>query len=91
MSDAVSKALAQKFKSVSANVIVTSELLAQQYGAMLDTEQLGKLLKLKPTSITQKISRGDFSIPVTRIGNKWYATAFDVSEYIERNKQMTGL
>lgn len=78
---------APSLKSVSANVIVTAELLGKQFGAMLDTEQLSKLLGIKSTSVQQKISRGDFEIPVTRVGNKWFATAFNVAEFVERSAQ----
>ena len=86
LADVMTTALTKALKHASPNVVMTTALLSSKYGPTVDLGTLSEILGVKETTIKQYISREVFPIPVTKMGANWYATCFDIAEYLDRNK-----
>ncbi len=87
INDVLTAALTRSMNKASPNVIMTATLISAQHGTMLSIEKLAELLDVKKETITQQISREVFPVPITKVGKLWFATAYDLAEYLERQKQ----
>lgn len=78
--------LVQKIRNIPTGVLLTAEFIKAEFGPILSTLKLSEILEVKEDTIKQAISRRTFDIPVSKLGKKHVATAFDVAMYIEQNK-----
>lgn len=82
----MTSALTKALKSANPNVIMTTAIMSSKYGATVDVDALAEILGVKAGTIRAQISREVFPVPVTKMGQNWYATCFDVATYFDRNK-----
>jgi hypothetical protein len=80
-------AIVRSFSKIDPEVLVTAEMLSGKFSPLIDVVGLASIFRTKPSTITQNISKEVFPVSVTKIGGKWYATAYAVAEYIVENKQ----
>lgn len=63
--------------------LVTQMIVAEKYGARLNTKQLGELLGLAPRTINNQTSAGTFPIPTYVEGGARWADFRDVADYLD--------
>lgn len=88
LTDVMTSALTKALSKANPNVVLTAAMLSTKYGPMVEATVIAEILGVKPETIKQQISRETFQVPVSRIGSKWYATCYDIAEYLDRNKKV---
>lgn len=82
----IQKAIRQKIEQADLNILVTAEQLKSDYGALIVIEDIALILGVQKKTITESISAETFEIPVTKIGKKWFATAYEVAQHVVKNR-----
>jgi len=88
----VSKAVSKRIMEIDHEVVLTSDYIANQYGkGLLDADDMADILCIKRNSVLQKINQNTLPFKVTKVGDQWYTTPFNVAKYIIQNQQNRGM
>jgi hypothetical protein len=84
----ISRAISKRVSDINPKILVTSDYIANKYGdGLLDTSAIANILRVKEDTVIVMISTHRMPFNVTRIGNQWFTTAYDVAEYVVNNHQ----
>lgn len=67
---------------------VIGQYLIQTYGPRLTLEDLGKVLGKTSAAIRTDLCKGTFPMPTYRDGNKLFVDVRDVTEYLDRKREV---
>lgn len=85
---AVNSSISKRMSAVDPNILVTSDYLANKYhSGVLSLDDIADFLKVKPQSVLQSISNHTMPFPVSKIGNQWFCTAYDVAAVVVKSRQ----
>lgn len=84
---AASNTIRKVIANIDPNIIVTTSLISDKYGEVIDIDGLATLLKVKRNTIQKQISDETFPIPVTKVGASWIATPYNVACYLSQNEK----
>lgn len=88
----VGKQVAKRIMDIDKELLVTSDYIANQYGkGVLDVDDMADFMKIKRTSVLQKIAAGTMPFKVTKLGDQWITTPYSIADYIIQNQQNRGI
>ena len=61
------------------------QLLLDRYGVFMNIDDVAELMKIKRTSVYQKIYLGTLQLPHIKEGKKYLFPSHDVARYLESN------